>query len=81
MESFFENVFSSLRKVHFTKIESKPSKIALVFRDVDYQKLIFMQNKGVIQNQHRKLYRITYILSKNIFRQNSSCGGPQGKIQ
>ena len=81
MESFFENVFFSLRKVHFTKIESKPSRIALVFRDVDYQQLILVQNKCVIRNQHRKLHRITYILSKNIFRQKPTRGGPQGKIQ
>src|SRR3984957_9793078 len=70
--SFFENIFSSLRKVHFTKIESKPLKDALVFRDADYEKLIFVQNKCVIRNQHRKLHRITYILSKNIFLQNST---------
>src|ERR1700722_8132043 len=70
--SFFENIFSSLRKVHFTKIESKPLRITLVLRDADYEKLIFVENKCVIRNQHRKLHRITYILSKNIFRQNST---------
>ena len=40
-----------------------------------------MQNKHDIQNQHQKLHRITYILSKNIFRQNSTHGGPQCKIE
>jgi len=40
-----------------------------------------MQNKHDIQNQHEKLHRITYILSKNIFRQNSTRGGPEPKIE
>jgi hypothetical protein len=43
-----------------------------MFPDFDYQKLIFVQNKCVIRNQHWKLHRITYVLSKNIFRQNST---------
>jgi hypothetical protein len=31
-----------------------------------------MQNEHDIRNQHKKLHRLTYILSKNIFRQNST---------
>ena len=38
-----------------------------------------MQNKDDIQNQHKKLHRIMYILPKNILHQNSTCRGPQGK--
>jgi hypothetical protein len=68
-------------------IRSKTAKyeqntlFSLVFRDFDYQNLIFMQNKHDIRNQHQKLHQMTYILSKNIFRQNSTRGGPQGKIE
>jgi hypothetical protein len=33
--------------------------LALIFRDFDYQKLIFVQNKYDIRNQHQKLHCIT----------------------
>jgi len=48
-----------------------------------------MQNKHDIQNQHEKLHRMTYISSKNIFRQNSDvlplrsifpCGPPRSNF-
>jgi hypothetical protein len=40
-----------------------------------------VQNEHDIQNQQTKLHRITYILSKDIFHQNSTRGRLQGKIK
>jgi hypothetical protein len=80
-DSFFSNLFFSLRKSIFSTSVVKCSKIGLVFRAFDHQDLISMQNNHDIRNQHKKLHRIKYILSKDIFRQNSTCGGPQGKIE
>ena len=37
-----------------------------------YKKFIFKQNGHDIRNQCEKLHRITYILSKTIFPQNST---------
>jgi hypothetical protein len=52
-----------------------------VFRHVHYQNSILVQNKHDIRNQHKKLHRIAYILTKYFFHQNLTRGGPQGKIQ
>ena len=57
------------------------SSFNTVFRHFDYQKSILVQNKHDIQNQHEKLYRIAYILTKYFFRQNLTRRGPQGEIQ
>ena len=78
---FFPNFVFSLRKSIFSKSVVKCLKIGLIFRDFDYQNLIFMQNKYDIRNHHQKLHRITYILFKNIFRRNSTSGGPQGTTE
>jgi hypothetical protein len=43
--------------------------------------LIFEQNKHYTRSQHKKLHQITYLSSKNFFRQNSTRRGPQGKIE
>ena len=57
-------------KTDVFEISGKILKILLVFRDFDHQYSVFMQNKDDIQNQHKKLHRIMYILPKNIFHQN-----------
>ena len=61
-----------MEKITFLEIVGKKLKIALVFLDFAYQKLVFIQNEYDIRNQHEKLHRKTYILSENIFHQNST---------
>jgi hypothetical protein len=39
-----------------------------------------MQNKHDILNQHKKLHRIAYILTKYFFHQKLTPGGPQDEI-
>ena len=56
------------------------SSFNTVFRHFDYQKSILVQNKHDIRNQHEKLYRIAYILTKYFFRQNLTRRGPQGEF-
>jgi hypothetical protein len=47
-------------------------EITWVFRVFLYGNAVKSQNTVDIRNQHKKLHRITYILSKNNFRQNST---------
>ena len=61
-----------MEKITFLEIVGKKLKIALVFRDFAYRKLVFVQHEYDIRNQHKKLHRRTYILSENIFHQNST---------
>jgi len=80
MFRFFLNFFPVLRKSILSKSVAIGNRFSLLFRDYDNHKLIFVQNKRDIRNQHEKPHRITYILSKNIFHQKSVWGAPQGKI-
>ena len=73
-----KNIVPLLRKSIFSK---SVAKLYSYFELFYYQNLIFVQNKHDIRDQHEKLHQITYISSKNIFRQNSTCGGPHGKSE
>ena len=86
---FSQNVFFLLSKSLFSKSVSKCYKIALVFRDFDYQNSMFMPNKHDIRNQHKKLHRITYVLPKIFFVKISTvlplssffpCGPPRVEL-
>ena len=62
---------------NFDQFLQRFSPFNTIFRCFHYQKLILMQNKHDIQNQHKKLHPITYISNKYFFQQNSTCTPPQ----
>ena len=65
---------------NFDQFLQRFSPFNTVFRHVGYQKLILVRDKHDIQNQHKKLHRITYISNKYFFYQKFTRGGPPGGI-
>ena len=55
-------------------------RIRVVFHKFDYQNFINELNAYDIQNPHKKLSRITYILVKILSIEKPAWGGPQAKI-
>ena len=74
MKRFFPKYCSVVEKIEFSYVNGK---IGLVFPNFDHHIFINEQNDCDIRNQHEKLSRITYILSKTIFRQNQTRTPPQ----
>src|SRR5271163_2263325 len=78
IEFHFEENFG--KKIDLTEGYSKMLQIWLVFGKFFYQNISYVQNAYDIQNQHKKLSRITYVLLKNKICQNFTPGGTTGKI-
>ena len=75
----FTIICAALRKIrsflhHFSIFNT-------LFPCFDYQKVIIIQNKYDILNQHQKLHWIVYILTKYFSCRYSTWGGPQDKNQ
>ena len=51
-----------IERIHAAKCSRK----RLVFRDFNYRKLVFMENKYDIRDQHAKIHQKLYFLSRNI---------------
>ena len=63
-------LLTSYRKQPFS---SKIWKNRVIFREFDYRKWIFMQNKCDIQNQHAKIRQTTLLFIVKFSHQNLSC--------
>ena len=63
---------------NFDQFLQRFSPLNTVFRHVRYRKLILVRNKHDIQNQHKKLHRITYISNKYFFHQKIHPWGTTG---
>ena len=63
--------------INFNQFLRQFSLFNTLLRRIDYQKLILMRNKHDIQNQHKKLHRIAYILTEYFFYEKTTCTPPQ----
>ena len=77
---FVRDAKNSVALKSFNQFLHQYSTFDTLFRHFDHQKPILVRNIHDIRNQHKKLHRIVYLLTKYFFHRNLTPGGPQGKI-
>ena len=73
---FFSNTFPLSNKARFYKSQWTKIRVQLINLALLYRKWVIVKYKHHIRNQHKKLSRVTYILLKSNFRQNSILYSP-----